>query len=126
MSTRAKAGLVLLAICGLGLLAILVSDEFTRAKLAASKGFTDDGSRFGVRVGMARDSAAEVLTKHGYRLVMHDPPERLGCPGQRYGPGEKAEIWFTPTPWQKRGAICIVTRDGAVDVISWDFSWDAP
>ena len=120
-----KLWLLVALLALLGLLAVPLSDEFTRASILGSKGNKETGSKFGLTISMTRDAAAQVLSTHGfepfdYSLGPEPPP--LSCRDTEQDLGRQAEFWFLDER-RRRAVICIESRNGELKEFSWDFAW---
>lgn len=120
-----KTWLIAASLVLLGLLAVPLSDEITRASIVGSKGYKETGSKFGITVGMRHDEAVRLLSNHGFELFEPPlgptrPPQR--CHGRYYPDDHTVELWLLIDGW-RRGNICLVSRSGDVTNFSWDFMW---
>ena len=112
------AGLTVMLIA----LGYLAFDDFTRAGLLASQGHAEEGSKFGVEIGMELDDAGHGLRERGLRPVALTAP--ASCHGRIYAAEHELELWYDDT-W-RRGTICLASVNGRVESISWLYNWIAP
>lgn len=110
------------------LLAVPLSDEFTRASLFGSKGYKETGSKFGIAVGMGRDEATRVLLNHGFVLIEDslDPnPAPRSCEGSQQSVDQQVEYWSYDEGWRSTAIICLESRNSSLRGFSWNFvSWE--
>lgn len=122
-----RAWLIAASLVLLGLLAVPLSDEITRASIVGSQGFKEKGSKFGITVGMPRDEAERVLASHGFELFESPlgpvrPPQL--CQGRYYPDEQRVDLWLLNEP-RRGAAICLVSLRADVTSFSWDFAWFA-
>jgi hypothetical protein len=100
----------------------LMFDDFNRAGVLGSKGYLEEGSKFGVEVGLELGEARTVLREKGLRPVDLTAPS--SCHGRTYSADRQLELWYDDT-W-RRGTICLSSVDRRVVSISWSFNWMTP
>jgi len=111
------------------LVAVFLSNEWNRAALG-SRGYIDNGSKFGVKIGSSYLEAKQGLLSRG--LILYDPMEgqKLSetgtqrCHGQEYADNITLE-GFSDHSW-RRGIICVASKDGKVIRLSWHYGMLQP
>ena len=100
----------------------LALDDFNRAGILASRGTIEEGSKFGVEIGMELDDAGHVLRERGLRPAALTAP--ASCHERTYSAERELELWYDDT-W-RRGTICLASVHGQVVSVSWRYDWMTP
>jgi hypothetical protein len=107
------------ALAGIG---YMMADEFNRAGILSSEGYIESGSKFGMEIGMSRDTAASRLSERGLEQV--ELTAQQSCHGRSYGPDRQVELWYDRS-W-RRGTICLSSTGNRIASVSWIYNWSAP
>ncbi len=118
------AGLLLI-VC----VAIFFSSEWNRAAFG-SRGFEDNGSKFGIEIGSQYSEAEQHLLSKGlvpYDLEYNPKVSKAGikkCHGHEY-PDDVYLQAFDDDSW-RRGIICVASKDNKVIRLSWHYGMFQP
>jgi|CXWL01.1.fsa_nt_gi hypothetical protein len=95
--------------------------ERTHAVFFESFGYTESETKFGVRIGMDANEAAEVLVASGLDPMPDAAMYALmECRGRRPEQLETLKLYFDDS-WRD-GSVCFVVRNSKVVAIGWVFS----
>jgi len=115
-----KAGVLTAAlISGATILALLfVADERNRLVFLQPQGMQTSGTKFGVIIGEGQTSAREKLERQEFKYVL---TERSGnCGNMSTKVGELLDL-YRDYSWRRGGLCLLVSGEGVVRAIGWDF-----
>jgi hypothetical protein len=126
--TNFKKVLILVTVLIVSLIVVFFSSDWNRAAFG-SKGYIEQGEKFGLTIGDSKQEVIEYLvakglldvTKIEIRLTGHNPQR---CHGHIYGDEYIVQVW-SDSSW-RRGIICAAFIDGKLVHLSWLYSMLQP
>lgn len=110
---------VLFTIAVVGVIIGLLSiDGLNRAAIFGSSGYINSGSKFGIRVGMDESRVVRKMKKRGLRVHSVTPTPAV-CIYREYAKNKLITALYDET-W-RRGTICLISEDGRIASVEWQY-----